>query len=222
MAVALILAASSLLLARAAQAGEIKGKVSVQGLKSAENIAVYVDAIPGKDFPAPTLRVTVDQKQMKFVPHVVVVQKGTTVEFLNSDPVGHNVYWPSISGNKKLAHNLGTWPKGEKKPFQFNDLGVASLLCNVHPEMSGYVVVVATPYFAVTDKDGNFVIKDIPAGNYTLKTWSEEGKPATQAVELTGASATVNLTVTKRTATEGGPCVPSWLISSGWSRIFRA
>lgn len=196
-AAALLLSAWPLCLAGTAQAGEIKGKVSVQGLKSAENIAVYVDAIPGKDFPAPTQHIVVDQKQMKFVPHVVAVEKGTTVEFLNSDPVGHNVYWPSISGNKKLAHNLGTWPKGEKKPFQFNDLGVASLLCNVHPEMSGYVVVVATPYFAVTDKDGNFVIKDVPAGKYTLKTWSEEGKPVTQAVEVSGASTSVALTVSR-------------------------
>jgi plastocyanin len=191
------MATLGMLLAGAAQAGEIKGKVSVQGLKSAENIAVYVEAIPGKEFPAPAKHVTMDQKQMKFVPHVMVVEKGTTVDFLNSDPVGHNVYWPSISGNKKLAHNLGTWPKGQSKPFQFNDLGVASLLCNVHPEMSGYVVIVPTPYFAVTDKEGNFVIKDVPAGKYTLKTWSEEGKPATQAVDLSGASVTVTLTVTK-------------------------
>jgi plastocyanin len=144
-------------------AGDIKGKVTVQGLRSAENIAVYVDAIPGKNFDAPAQHVVIDQRKMTFVPHVVAVLKGTTVDFLNSDPVGHNVYWPSISGNKKLAHNLGTWPKGEKKSFQFNDLGVASLLCNVHPEMSGYVVVVATPYFAVTNKDGEYEIKDVPA-----------------------------------------------------------
>ncbi len=188
---------SAFFLAGAMQAGEIKGKVNVQGLKSAENIAVYVEAIPGKDFPAPAQHVTVDQKQMKFVPHVIAVQKGTTVDFLNSDPVGHNVYWPSISGNKKLAHNLGTWPKGQSKPFQFNDLGFASLLCNVHPEMSGYVVVVPTPYFAVTDKDGNFVIKDVPPGKYTVKTWSEEGKPVTQTVEVSGASTSVTLTVSK-------------------------
>jgi len=63
--------------------------------------------------------------------------------------------------------------------------------------MSGYVVVVPTPYFAVTDKDGNFEIKNIPAGKYTLKTWSEDGKPTTQAVYLTGATATVDLTVKK-------------------------
>ena len=178
-------------------ANEIKGKVNVQGIKSADNIAVYVDAIPDKKFDAPAEHVVIDQRKMTFAPHVAVVQQGTTVEFLNSDPVGHNVYWPSISGNKKLAHNLGTWPQGQKKPFQFNDLGVASLLCNVHPEMSGYVVVVPTPYFAVTDKEGNFEIKNIPAGKYTLKTWSEEGKPTTQAVDVSGATASVELAVKK-------------------------
>lgn len=187
----------ALAVASAGQANEIKGKVSVQGIKSAENIAVYVDAIPDKKFEAPKESVVMDQRKMSFIPHVIAVLQGTTVEFLNSDPVGHNVYWPSISGNKKLQHNLGTWPKGEKKPFQFNDLGVAALLCNVHPEMSGYVVVVPTPYFAVTDKDGNFEIKNIPAGKYTLKTWSEDGKPTTQAVEVSAATATVELTVKK-------------------------
>ena len=178
-------------------AGEIKGKVTAQGMRSSENIAVYVDAISGKTFAAPAKPAVADQKHMTFIPHVLVVLKGTSVEFLNSDPVGHNVYWPSVSGNKKLAHNMGTWPQGQKKAFTFNDLGVASLLCNVHPEMSGYVVVVATPYFAVTDKEGNFEIKDVPDGSYTLKTWSEEGKPATQSVSVAGGSATANLTVTR-------------------------
>ena len=186
-----------LALAGASWANEIKGKVSVQGIKSAENIAVYVDGIADKKFDAPKDHVVIDQRKMAFIPHVVTVQQGTTVDFLNSDPVGHNVYWPSISGNKKLSHNLGTWPKGDKKPFQFNDLGSVPLLCNVHPEMSGYVVVVPTPYFAVTDKDGNFEIKNIPAGKYTLKTWSEDGKPTTQAVDVSGAIATVELTVKK-------------------------
>jgi len=182
---------------RLSWAGDIKGKVSVQGLRSAESIAVYVDALPGKTFDPPSQHVVVDQRKMTFIPHVVVVVKGTTVDFLNSDPVGHNVYWPSISGNKKLAHNLGTWPKGEKKSFQFSDPGVAALLCNVHPEMSGYVVVVPTPYSAVTNKEGDFEIKDVPAGKYTLKTWSEDGKPATQEVEIGGGTANVELTVKK-------------------------
>src|ERR1700758_882287 len=192
-----VAASIALTLAGAAWGNEIKGKVSVQGIKSAENIAIYVDTIVDKKFDAPKEHVVIDQRKMTFIPHVVTVQQGTTVDFLNSDPVGHNVYWPSISGNKKLAHNLGTWPKGEKKAFQFNDVGVASLLCNVHPEMNGYIVVVPTPYYALTDKDGNFEIKNIPAGKYTLKTWSEDGKPTTQAVEVSAATATVELTVKK-------------------------
>jgi len=188
---------AAILCASVSWAGDIKGKVSVQGLRSAENIAVYVDAIPGKTFDAPSQHVSIDQRKMTFIPHVAVIVKGTTVDFLNSDPVGHNVYWPSISGNKKLAHNMGTWPKGQIKSFQFNDLGVASLLCNVHPEMSGYVVVAATPYSAVTNKEGEFEIKNVPDGHYALKTWSEDGKPATATVDVPGSSSNVELTVKK-------------------------
>lgn len=193
-----ILGATAVLLAAGAGlAGDIKGKVSVQGLKSAENIAVYIDTIPDKKFDPPAAKPVMDQKRMTFEPHVMVVQVGTSVEFLNSDPVGHNVYWPSVSGNKKLAHNMGTWPKGDKKSFQFNDVGVASLLCNVHPEMNGYIVVSPTPYFAVTDKTGSFEIKNVPPGKYTLKTWSEDGKVTTQAVEVGSGSVTADLTVKK-------------------------
>jgi plastocyanin len=188
---------AGLFLASYAMAGDVKGKVSVQGLKSAENIAVYVDAVPGKKFDPPAQHVTIDQRKMAFIPRVAVVLQGTTVDFLNSDSVGHNVYWPSISGNKKLAHNLGTWPKGEKKSFQFNDAGVASLLCNVHPEMSGYLVIAPTPYFAVTDSDGTFEIKNVPAGTYTVKTWSEDGKVTTQAVTVGSGPVNVELTVKK-------------------------
>lgn len=187
----------TLAFAQLSWSNDIKGKVNVQGLKSAENIAVYVDAVPGKKFDPPAQHVVIDQRQLAFVPHVTVVLQGTTIDFVNSDSVGHNVYWPSISGNKKLGHNLGTWPKGEKKSFQFNDAGVASLLCNVHPEMSGFVVIVPTPYFAITDMDGTFEIKDIPPGTYTLKTWSEDGKVTTQSVTVGAGTANVELTVKK-------------------------
>ncbi len=178
-----------------AMAGDIQGKVTASGLRSPENIVVYVDAIAGKTFPAPSQHAIVDQKNLKFVPHVIAVLKGTTVEFLNSDSVGHNVFWPSVGGNKKLGHNLGTWPQGVKKSFTFDELGAAPLLCNVHPEMSGYVFVTPTPYFAVTDKDGQYEIKGVPPGSYTVKTWSEEGKPVAQGVEVGGGAATLNLTV---------------------------
>lgn len=190
-AVMLLLLAST----RWTWAGDIHGKVTAQGMRSPANIAVYVDTIAGKTFTPPAQHAEIDQRHMTFIPHVLVVLQGTTVDFLNSDSVGHNVYWPAIDHNKKLAHNLGTWPQGVKKSFTFNDLGVAALLCNVHPEMSGYVVVAPTPYFAVTAKDGEFTIKDIPAGHYSLKTWSEEGKPVSQEVNVSAGAATVNLTV---------------------------
>jgi plastocyanin len=192
-----VAATITMALAGYALAGDVKGKVAVQGLRSAENIAVYVEAIPGKKFDAPAEHVTIDQRRMAFVPKVTVVLQGTTVDFLNSDSVGHNVYWPSIGGNKKLGHNLGTWAKGERKSFQFNDLGVASLLCNVHPEMSGTLVIVATSYFAVTDSDGTFEIKNVPPGTYTLKTWSEDAKVTTQSVTVAAGTTSVELTVKK-------------------------
>jgi plastocyanin len=181
--------------AAACMAGEIKGDVTAQGMKSPAGIVVYIDAIPGKTFSPPSNHEVIDQKKMTFIPHVLAILKGTTVDFLNSDPVGHNVYWPSISGNKKLGRNLGTWPQGVKKSFTFDDLGSVPLLCNVHPEMSAYVVVVPTPYFAIVDKEGKYAIKDVPPGSYTLRAWSEEGKPLSQSVQVADSGTTVNLTV---------------------------
>jgi plastocyanin len=183
-------------LAGLARAGEVKGKITAQGLRSAENIPVYLDST-GKTFTPPAAHPVMNQTHLSFVPSVLVVVQGTTVDFKNEDSVGHNVYWPAISHNRKLAHNMGTWPQGLSKPFTFNDLGDVPLLCNVHPEMSGYIVVVPTPYFALTDKDGNFIIKDVPPGQYTLKTGGETAKPATQTVTVASGSVNVNLTVAK-------------------------
>src|SRR5271169_1795592 len=182
-------------IAKPAQAGDVQGKITATGLKSAGGIAIYIDAIPGKKFDRPTDHVSVDQKNMLFVPHTLVILRGTTVDFLNSDQVAHNVYWPSVGGNKNLKHSLTIVSPGQKKSFEFDDLGAAQLLCNMHAEMVGYVVVVATPYFAVTGSDGSFTIKNVPAGTYTLKTWSEEGKPTTQTITVTDAATKVEIAV---------------------------
>jgi plastocyanin len=176
-------------------AGDIKGNVTAQGMRSPEGIVVYIDAIAGKTFAAPKEHAVMDQKKLTFIPHILPVLKGTSVDFLNSDSVGHNVYWPSVGGNRKLAFNLGTWPQGVKKSYTYDELGAVPLLCNVHPEMAAYIFVAPTPYFAVTDAKGEYTIKDVPPGKYTLKAWSEQGKPVEQPVEVTGAAATVNLTV---------------------------
>jgi plastocyanin len=164
----------------AAFAGTIEGKVSTG--KS----VVYVDTIQGKTFPAPTQKPVMDQKGLVFSPHVMVVQVGTTVDFQNSDTVQHNVFWPSISGNKKEGHNLGTWPKGEKRPYKFDQPGVAPLLCNVHPEMAAYIVVSPTPYFAETDASGNYKIENVPDGKYNVVAWHEGMKTQTKPVDVSG------------------------------------
>jgi plastocyanin len=183
--------------ANIAQAGELRGKVVAEGLKSAANIAVYIDAIPGKKFDHPAQPLTVDQRNMLFAPHTSVILQGTTVEFLNHDTVAHNVFWPSINGNKALRHNMTIVSPNQKKSFQFDNLGTAQLLCNLHPDMIGYIVVVPTPYFALTASDGTFSIKDVPPGAYTLKTWSEEGKPATQSTTVGNGPTNVDITVKK-------------------------
>src|ERR1700741_1164354 len=106
-------------LCSAAWAGDIEGKVA--GMKGKS--VVYVDAIAGKTFPAPKDHPVMDQKGLMFSPHIMVIEQGTTVEFLNSDTVQHNVFWTAIGSDKKLGHNLGTWPKGEKRSFTFDKPG---------------------------------------------------------------------------------------------------
>jgi len=176
----------------AAFAGTIHGKVSGVNGES----VVYVEAIAGKTFPAPTQHLTIDQKGLMFVPHIMVVQQGATVDFLNSDSVAHNVFWPSISGNKKLGHNLGTWPHGQKQGFKFDNPGVVSLLCNVHPEMSAYLIVSPTPYFAQTDASGEFKIDNVPDGAYTVTAWHEGAKSKSSPVKVAGDT-TADFTLSK-------------------------
>ncbi len=170
-------------LCMAAQAGSISGKVS--GV-SGESV-VYVDTIPGKTFPAPT-NTRHRSKGADVCAAHCAVQQGTTVEFLNSDSVAHNVFWTSVGGNKKLGHNLGTWPKGEKRPFKFDNPGAVPLLCNVHPEMAGYIVVSPTPYFAATDKSGEYKIENVPDGSYTVVAWHEGAKNSSKPVTVAGDS----------------------------------
>jgi plastocyanin len=178
----LILIAVVTLFTLAACAGTISGQVSGVAGQS----VVYVDTISGKTFPAPTQHPVLDQRGLVFQPHVTAVQVGTTVDFLNSDSVAHNVFWTSIGGNKKLSHNLGTWPKGEKKSFKFDSPGAVPILCNVHPEMSAYLVVVPTPYFATSDQTGNYKIENVPDGNYTVIAWHEGAKNQSKPVSVSG------------------------------------
>jgi plastocyanin len=188
----LFVSAAMLSGASALSAGEISGSVT----PAKEGSVVYVDAIPGKTFPAPAKPFVMDQKSLLFQPHVLAVPQGSTVQFLNSDKVQHNIFWPAINGNKKMSHNMGTWPTGEERAFKFDVPGVVPLLCNVHPEMSGYIVVSPTPYYATTDAQGNFKIEDVPDGSYTVSAWHEGMKVQSKPVAVSG-KATASFTLSK-------------------------
>ncbi len=169
----------------AAVGGTLSGKIS--GGKGAT--MVYIEAIPGKTFPAPAKHVVMDQHSLLFQPHAIVVLLGTTVDFLNSDTVQHNIFWPMVAGNKKLSHNMGTWPKGEIRSFTFDTPGVIPLLCNVHPEMSGFIVVSPTPYYAEADASGEYKIDNVPDGSYSVTAWREGMKAQTKPASIAGTAA---------------------------------
>jgi plastocyanin len=167
-----------------AQAGDISGKVN-----GGKGIAVvYVEAQPGKTYPAPEKAPVIDQKKLQFQPHVLAVPVGSTVEFLNSDNLAHNIFWPAVNNNKKLGHNLGTWPTGQKRAFKFETVGVVPLLCNVHPEMSGFIIVTPTPYYAESDETGAYKIENVPNGSYTVSAWREGMKISSQQVTVSGSA----------------------------------
>jgi plastocyanin len=165
--------------------GDLHGKVACKGVRDSANAVVYVAAIPGKTFPAPQEHAKMDQANLVFVPHVLPVLVGTTVDFKNSDAVLHNVFSPEPCAEK---FNLGTWPKGESKSYTFKRECAATLLCKVHPEMEAFVVAVPTPYFAVTKADGSFHIADLPDGEYTVKVWHPKLKATQKAVRVAGAT----------------------------------
>jgi plastocyanin len=155
------------------------------GVKAAGSSAVVLETVPAKVFPAPTQAAAMDQRGMKFVPALLVIQQGTTVVFSNDDNVPHNVFWPNISGKKALSHNVGTFNKGKTLSFKYETAGNVPLLCNVHPEMVGTIVVSPSPYFAETDAAGNYSIKDVPDGTYKATAWYN-GKATTVSVTVKG------------------------------------
>lgn len=160
-----------------ASGSDIKGTVKTND-GSLPDVVVYVEKIEGKTFTPPQQPAMMDQKDLTFVPHVLPVMIGTTVNFPNSDITRHSVFSPSPT--KKF--DFGTYSHGSVKSIIFDKPGKVSLLCHVHPEMSAFIFVVETPYFAITNANGNFIISNVPAGKYKLSVWHEWAKPKTLQV----------------------------------------
>jgi len=173
----------------AATGGTVTGRIATPSLRSAADIVVSLHA-PGLKVTPPDAPVVVDQKNLHFVPHVTAVVTGTTVKWLNDDSVEHNVFSP------EGAYDLGSWSHGESREHTFDKPGTYTQLCRLHTEMQGYVVVVDTPYFAVTDDAGAFDIAGVPPGTYTLTTWSEKLAPVERQITVkSGGTTTVDVTL---------------------------
>jgi plastocyanin len=117
------------------------------------------------------------------VPHVLAIPLGSTVEFPNDDPISHNLF--SLSSNNSF--DLGLYRRGAGKAHKFDVPGVVNVYCNVHPNMSSVIHVMATPYYTFADPAGNYALADIPPGKYRLVVWNEQGGQSKADVEVSAA-----------------------------------
>ncbi len=175
-----------------AMAGNITGAIKVKGLRSPDNILIYIVKAPSVHLDLSKTKFIMDQQNLTFIPHILPVPVGATVHFPNNDKVDHNIF--SLSRTNKF--NLGSYTPGESKTVRFDKPGIVEVRCDVHAEMAAYIMVLKNPYFAVTDDQGRFEIpdskhleqngikeiKNLPPGKYVLKTWHEKLKSKKQAV----------------------------------------
>jgi len=180
---------ATIVFAQAASAGTITGTLKLKG--DAQPAIVYVEIAPGTS-AAPTAHARMDQKGMQFIPYLLPIVVGTTVDFANSDSVNHNVFSPDNEG-----YNLGTWPKGATRSYTFKAAGTYTQLCSIHPEMEAFIVVLANPYYAVADKDGKFKIDGVPDGHYVLKVFAKKLKKADKdkkfPIDVASGAGTANI-----------------------------
>lgn len=126
------------------------------------------------------------QRGERFVPHVLPVLVGTAVEFPNEDPIYHNVFSLSRAG----TFDLGRYPRGQSKTVRFQTPGVVQVFCHIHADMSGFILVLDTPFFTVPDATGRYSLEGIPPGEYRLIAWHERIRPVATAVRVESGGVT--------------------------------
>lgn len=166
-----------------ASAGTLTGMVTdpsgQSGLKDAVVWAKPIGPMP--TFAPPTQHAEMVQANLAFVPRVLPVLVGTTVDFPNRDTVYHSIY----SFARQQRFEIGLYKPGESRAVTFHQLGVVKLFCNIHDNMFGTILVVSTPYFSTTNHEGAFTIPDIPAGDYTVQIWHHRLEGRSQTVSVT-------------------------------------
>lgn len=146
------------------------------GPKGTDNANAVVSLRPVDDIVRPMApgKFEIRQKHKRFEPSVLAIPVGSVVAFPNLDPFFHNVF--SLYNGKKF--DLGLYEAGASRSVTFDHPGVCYVFCNIHPEMAAAVIVLDTPYYAVTARTGEFRIGAVPSGRYLLNIWHQRGKPA--------------------------------------------
>ncbi len=146
------------------------GTPAIQPTAERQMSVVYLESAPRGAFEQnETDRAVMDQRNETFVPHVLAVTTGTTVDFPNSDRIYHNVF----SLSKTRSFDLGRYPVGRSKAVRFDRPGIVRVFCDIHSHMSAFILVFGHPFFSVTDAAGRYRIDNVPPGNYTLVAWNE-------------------------------------------------
>jgi plastocyanin len=174
---------------RAVPAAEARPAVAELGARAPRDppdrrrSVVYLETAPQPafDLPAPG-RAVLDQRNESFVPYVLAVTVGSTVDFPNSDLTYHNVF----SLSKPRRFDLGRYPRGESRSVRFDQPGVVRVFCEIHSQMSAWILVFAHRYFATTDAGGRFRIDAVPPGEYTLAVWNDGAVRARRVLRVEG------------------------------------
>lgn len=159
----------------------VTGKVQVRDsraeavVKRKDYSGIVVSLRPlGGPLPPPAGRTVMNQKNKTFLPHVLPVTMGVTVDFPNFDPIFHNAF-SSYNGQ---IFDVGLYPPGTSRAVRFSKPGVVRVFCNIHPTMSAVILVLPTPYFTTTGRDGSFRI-DVPPGSYEVNVFHERATEQT-------------------------------------------
>jgi plastocyanin len=156
------------------------------------NVVLYLEGDPEQLNP-PAARMesrrhgSMAQRDEHFVPHVLPVVQGATVDFPNQDDVYHNVFSLSAAA----GFDLGRYPKGTSRSFTFVKPGTVQVFCHIHSDMSATILVLTNPYFTQPDDDHHYVIDDVPEGDYTIVGWHQRVKPITRRIHVAAGQTTV-------------------------------
>jgi plastocyanin len=150
-----------------AHVGSVEGALRAADVRTVDAV-VYLVPRDSSEPPPPAEHQLIDQRDLRFAPRVLIVPPGSTVDFLNSDPLLHNVFSPPNPGP---GFSLGVYSLGERRSQVFLEEGAHVVLCHIHPEMLAYVIVLPVRLRTATDPEGRFRLDSVPPGRYELRVW---------------------------------------------------